>query len=263
MTQLVGILNLTHDSFSDGGRYLDPQAAVERGLELASSGASWIDVGAESTHPKAQDVDADEELRRLTPVVERLLEQGLRLSVDTWKPEVMRAMLSMGVQAINDVRALREPGALEAVADSRACLVLMHSTSSAARAATSGAESRDVVADILGFFEERLAALAAAGVALDRVIIDPGMGMFLSPDPEASCEVLRGLPRLAELGRPVYVSVSRKSFLGALTGREVSERGAATLAAELHAYRAGVDFIRTHDVAALIDGLAVLDALSE
>ncbi|MEM7308317.1 MAG: dihydropteroate synthase [Planctomycetota bacterium] len=263
MAKLVGILNLTRDSFSDGGRYVDPDAAVERAHALVADGADWIDVGAESTHPDSEDVSAAEELRRLEPVVGRLADAGLAVAVDTWKPEVMRRVLELGARAVNDVRALQTPGAVEAVRDSDAELVLMHSVAASARAERLGrdASPSDIVARVVGFFEERIEALRAAGVDPQRLVLDPGMGFFLSPDPAVSLAVLRGLPQLRALGRPVYVCTSRKSFLGQLLGREVAERGPATLASELYACRAGVDYIRTHDVRALADAIAVQRAI--
>lgn len=262
MTALVGILNLTRDSFSDGGRYLDPDAAVAHARRLAADGADWIDVGAESTRPEAEAVPAEVEVARLAAVVPRLVAAGLAVAVDTWKPEVMRAALDLGCGMVNDVRALREPGALEAVRDSPALLVLMHSASGEARASRASALTpANALPRIRAFFEERLAALAAAGVDPARAILDPGMGLFLSPDPDVSLQVLRELPALRALGRPLYVCTSRKSFLHGITGRPVAERGAATLASELYACRQGVEYVRTHDVRALADGLAVEAAL--
>jgi len=261
VTELVGILNLTEDSFSDGGRFVDPARALEHARRLAADGASWIDVGAESTHPDAAKLSEPDEIARLEPVVARLLAEGLRVSVDTWKPGVMRRMLALGCGMINDVRGFRAPGAIEAVRDGDALLVAMHSTSHEARASRepslerTSAAGGGVVARIAEFLEARLAELTAAGVDEQRVILDPGMGFFLSPDPAVSFAVLRGLAELRRIGRPLFVCTSRKSFLGAHTGRAVGERGAATLASELYACRAGVDYVRTHDVRALSDGL--------
>ncbi len=261
LTTLVGILNLTRDSFSDGGRFAAPEAALAHARQLAADGAGWIDAGAESTRPEAEQVPAEEELRRLEAVVPRLLAEGLRVSVDTWKPEVMGRMLELGAGMINDVRAFRTPGALEALRGSEALLVLMHSTSPEARARRGAWAGGDVVGSILAFFEERLEALARAGIERERAILDPGMGLFIASEPGPSLEVLRGLPRLRALGCPLYVCTSRKSFLGALTGRRVEERGAATLASELFAWRQGVEYVRTHDVRALADGIRVAEAL--
>jgi dihydropteroate synthase len=193
--------------------------------------------------------------------VPRLLAEGLRVSVDTWKPEVMGRMLELGAGMINDVRAFRTPGALEALRGSEALLVLMHSTSPEARARRGAWAGGDVVGGILAFFEERLEALARAGIERERAILDPGMGLFIASEPGPSLAVLRGLPRLRKLGCPLYVCTSRKSFLGALTGRRVEERGAATLASELYAWRQGVEYVRTHDVRALADGIRVAEAI--
>ncbi len=261
MPSIVGILNLTRDSFSDGGAYLDPAAACEHAQRMTADGAAWIDVGAESTHPDSEDVPAAEEIRRLTPVLERLLAEGLRVSVDTWKPAVMRHALAVGAQAINDVTALREPEAVEAVRASPAMLVLMHSRAGGARAERAAGAGDDVMERILAFFARRLADLESQGIDPARVVVDPGMGFFLGPDAGPSLRVLRELPRLRELGRPIYVSTSRKSFLGSLLGRPVDERGAGTLATELHAWRSGADYVRTHDVRALADGVKVMEAV--
>jgi len=265
VTEIFGILNVTRDSFSDGGRWLEPAAAIERGLELLEDGADVVDVGAASTHPDSEEVSAAEELRRLEPVVAALLERGARVSVDTWRPEVVAAVVAMGVEFVNDVTALRDPRSVEALAGSEARVVLMHSTAPEARAvrldSAAPASGTAVLERIAAFFERRLDALEAAGLARERAVLDPGMGFFLSPDPGPSLAVLKHLPLLRELGRPVLVSTSRKSFLGAVTGRSVAARGAATLASELHAWRQGADFIRTHDARALRDGIAVCGAI--
>ena len=275
MTQIFGILNVTRDSFSDGGRWLEPKAAIERGRELLADGADVLDVGACSTHPDAERVSASEELRRLEPVVGELLAAGARISIDTWQPEVVAEMVRLGVEFINDVTALADPRSIEAVREARVGLVLMHSTSPEGRAVreapaptgapgvpgTPGAPGAPAVLErIEGFFRERLATLAAAGIARERVVLDPGMGFFLSSAAGPSLTVLAHLERLRQLG-PVLISTSRKSFLGELTGRPVAERGAATLASELFAHAKGVEYIRTHDARALRDALAVWDAI--
>lgn len=260
--RIFGICNVTRDSFSDGGRALDPEAAGSHALALHAAGADFVDVGAESTHPDAEDVPDDEEIRRLAPVIEALHGVGARVSVDTWKPEVMADALARGVEVINDVRALRTPGAVEAVRDAEARIVLMHSVARAGRAGRDPAPpAGETVPRILAFFEERIATLTAGGIDRGRLILDPGMGFFLGDSPGPSLEVLAGLPRLAALGLPLLVSTSRKSFLGAVLDRPVAERGPATLATELHARRMGVDYVRTHDVAALVDAVRILDAI--
>jgi dihydropteroate synthase len=259
VTEIFGILNVTRDSFSDGGRWLEPAAAIARGLELVAQGADVIDVGAASTHPDSEDVSPAEELRRLEPVVGELLARGVRVSVDTWRPEVIGAMAALGVEFINDVTALADPRSVAIVREAPVRVVLMHSTAPGARAVPAACQRP--VERVQAFFERRLAELEAAGVARERTLLDPGMGLFLASDPGPSLAVLKHLRRLGALGRPLLVSTSRKSFLGAVTGRGVHERGAATLASELHAAREGAAYLRTHDVGALADALAVLAAI--
>ncbi len=265
--RLLGIVNLTRDSFSDGGRYLAPEAAVAHGRRLVAAGAHIIDLGAESTHPDAEAVPADEEIARLTPVIERLRADGITISVDTHKPEVMRRALELGAAYINDVTALRDPRAVAAVRDYDARLILMYSCSPEARARRDADAGAEVVGEIIRFFERRIAELEQAGISPARLILDPGMGFFLSSRPEASLAVLRALPRLAGLERPVLVSTSRKSFLGAILSeggppRPADQRGAATLASELWAVLHGAAFIRTHDPGALRDALRVWEAIA-
>lgn len=266
--QILAILNVTRDSFSDGGRYLEPAPAVAHARQLVADGADLIDVGAESTHPDAEDVPAEEEVRRLTPVVQALRAEHIRVSVDTYKPAVMRTVLALGVEVINDVTALRDPEAVAVLRDHDTRVILMHSTSAGARAERSAAtlSPADIVQHIVGFFRRRIAELESAGIARERLILDPGMGLFLGPDPLLSVAMLRNLDRLKSLGLPVCVSTSRKGFIGELLGdathrRPVGERGAGTLATELWAAHAGADFIRTHDVRALRDGLAIWNAI--
>ena len=260
VTEILGILNVTRDSFSDGGRYLDRDAAVEHGLQLVADGAAVVDVGAESSHPDSEEVSESEELRRLEPVVGTLVERGVRVSVDTWRPAVARRVLELGAGFINDIRGLGEPGMLDVLAGAEARCIVMHSTSAAARA-----ERRDapdtIVEHVLGFFEQRLAQAERAGIERSRLVLDPGMGFFLGRTPSASLAVLRDLERLRALGLPVCISTSRKSFLGELVGRPPEQRGAATLASEIWAWTQGVEFIRTHDARALADALRVLEAI--
>jgi dihydropteroate synthase len=263
VVEILGIVNVTRDSFSDGGRYLEPAVALDRAHGLVADGAAIVDVGAASTHPDSEEVTETEELRRLEPVVGEAVAAGLRVSVDTWRPAVMRRAVELGAELINDVRALAEPGAIEAVAEADCRLILMHSTSAAGRAVREELPADGVVERILAFFTRRLAELARDGIAAERVVVDPGMGFFLSSDPAPSLAVLRELPRLRALGRPVLVSTSRKSFLGAVLERPVGERGPGTLATELHAWRAGASYIRTHDVRALADAIRITEAIGE
>jgi dihydropteroate synthase type 2 len=258
MVGLFGILNVTADSFSDGGRWLEPAAAIAHGRELHAGGADVVDVGAESTHPDAGPVPAEVEIERLLPVVQGLRAAGVPVSVDTRKPEVMRELGRRDVQFLNDVAGFRSAAAVAAAAAGRARLVVMFARDHTRDGAIGEAE---LLAAIEAFFADRVAALTAAGVDRSRIVLDPGMGLFLGPLPGPSLVVLQALPRLRAFGLPLLVSVSRKSFLGALTGRGVRERGAATLAAELFAAEQGVDWIRTHEPRALRDALAVWGAL--
>lgn len=261
MARILGILNLTRDSFSDGGRYLPIDAALEHARALLADGAAWIDLGAQSSHPDAETVSSAEEIARLTPVVDALVAQGAQLSVDTFEPAVMRHVLARGVRCINDITALSRLGAVEAVRDSDARVILMHSTSSASRAERSVPSESDWPTRIVAFFERRIAELERAGLARERLVLDPGMGFFLSSEPGPSLAVLKHLPRLRALGLPLCVSTSRKSFIGSVLAREIDERGAGTLATELWCALQGVDWIRTHDVRALSDGLRILAAI--
>lgn len=273
--QIIGIVNLTRDSYSDGGRYLSAPAAVAHARRLRADGATWVELGAESSHPDSEDVSAEEELRRLSAPLEELRAEGIAVAVDTSKPEVMHAVLQRGAMMINDINGFRDPAAIAAVHDSRADLVCMFNRTArapsgrASSAADDGEPAGDRLFDeLLGWAEERLRTLTAAGIEAGRIIIDPGMGYFLGANPELSLRVLRGLPRLAALGAPICVSPSRKSFIGATlrdaagAPRSVAERGAGTLAAELWAATRGANFIRTHDVRALHDALTVWRAIS-
>ncbi|MBL8728784.1 MAG: dihydropteroate synthase [Planctomycetes bacterium] len=264
MVSIFGIVNVTRDSFSDGGRFLEPAAALAQAERLLTDGADVIDVGAESTHPDAEDVDEDAEIRRLTPVVQGLLARGANVSVDTCKPAVMAAMTALGVHWLNDVHGFRTPAALAtaAAAPPHVRFVVMHSRSAAARAERRAHGAGTLLAELHAFFAERLAAFRAAGVAPERLAFDPGMGFFLGSGAQPSLTVLRHLDELRRFAVPLLVSVSRKSFLGEVTGRPVAERGPGTLAAELWAARHGADFVRTHDVAALRAGIAVERAIA-
>lgn len=267
MTRIVGIVNLTRDSFSDGGRFLAPEAALAHARGLVADGADVVDLGAESTHPDSEDVCAEEEIARLTPVVRQLKGARIRVSVDTYKPAVMRRVLELGADYINDITALRDPESVVAVRDSEARLILMHSRATGARAERGVADATTMVDEIMGFFEQRIAALTNVGIARARLILDPGMGMFLGSNPEASLAVLRDLERLRSLGLPLLISTSRKSFIGAVLGspgvpRPVDQRGAGTLATEIWAVRHGASFVRTHDVRALRDAVTMTAAIA-
>lgn len=259
---IFGVVNVTEDSFSDGGLYLDPDRAVSHALRLFDEGADVIDVGAASSHPDAREVPFEEEVRRLEPVVERLLGKGIPVSLDSFRTETQAWGLSRGVDFLNDVNGFADPSLYPRLVQAGARLVVMHSIQRRGRATRSRTDPGGLVDSILRFFEDRIGVLERAGVDRDRIILDPGMGFFLGSNPEASLLVLRQIRDLKErLGLPVLISISRKSVLAKLTGRSTGELLPATLAAELWAAGEGADYIRTHDVRALRDALTVTRAL--
>jgi dihydropteroate synthase type 2 len=261
---LFGIVNLTEDSFSDGGRYLDPAAALAHARRLCAAGADVIDLGAAASNIAAKPVGAEEEIRRLEPVIAALSADGTPVSVDSFLPEVQRFAIARNVAFVNDIQGFPDPALYPEMAAARCRLVVMHAVQGRGRAQRVELSPSEVWERIQRFFDERLAALEAAGVARERIIIDPGMGFFLSSRAEASLQVLARLGELKRaFGLPVLVSVSRKSFLRAILERSSpAELGSATLAAELFAAERGVDFIRTHDPGALADALTVRAALN-
>ena len=261
---IVGIVNITADSFSDGGRFLDPAAAIAQARRLAEGGADIVELGAAASNVAASPVRPEEEIRRLDPVIAALAESGTPLAVDTSQPETQRFALRRGVAYLNDIQGFPDPGLYPDLAAARCRLVVMHAVGGDSRAHQLDLAAGEVWQRIETFFAERIARLEGAGIARERLILDPGMGFFLSTRAEASLRVLAGLDRLKRaFGLPVLVSVSRKSFLGAITGRaSPDERGPVSLAAELYAAAHGADFIRTHDPAALRDGLTVMAALA-
>ena len=255
---VAGVVNVTPDSFSDGGHYLEPGAAIAHAQRLMDEGADLLDLGAESSRPGAGSVSAEEELSRLMPVLDGLRACPIPISIDTTKPEVMRAAIGAGAAMINDIGALRSPGALEAVAASGAAVCLMHMQG---EPRTMQREPRygDVVEEVRAFLAERVAAAEAHGIARERIVIDPGFGFGKTI--EHNFELLRHLHRFAEMGLPVMAGWSRKSTLGAITGRGAGDRLAASIAAALLAVQHGATIVRVHDVAATRDAFAVLAAM--
>ena len=261
--RIVAVVNITEDSFSDGGRYLEPAAAFAHARSLRAEGADVIELGPAASHPGSAPVTAAEEWRRLAPVLERLVGDGIPVSVDSARPETQRLAIAAGAAYLNDIHGFSDPGLYPALAASQTRLIVMHAVQEAG-AATRLVTDPAVVWDGIGcFFSRRLAALQAAGIGRDRLIIDPGLGYFLGSTPGPSLAALAGIRELKRtFSVPVLVSPSRKSFLCALTGREVAESGPATLAAEVFAAWQGADYIRTHDVAAARDALTVLSAIT-
>jgi len=254
---VMGILNVTPDSFYDGGR-VDHDAALAHARQMIADGARIIDVGGESTRPGAEAVDEQEELCRVAPIVEVLAREGACVSVDTMKPAVMRAALDAGAAMVNDVRALQAPGAIEVAAASDAAVCLMHMQGEPATMQRAPAYA-DVVAEVRGFLARRAQACLDAGIAADRIVIDPGFGFGKTV--AHNLALLRGLGKIAGLRYPVLVGVSRKGMLGAITGRDVGDRLAGSVAAALAAAVRGARILRVHDVAATVDALAVWNAV--
>lgn len=260
---LIGIVNMTVDSFSDGGRYLTEEKATAHARELRARGADVIDVGPAASHPRSEPVTADEERRRLAPVLARLVADNIPVSVDSFLPETQRFALAHGARYLNDIQGFPSDDLYPYLAESDCKLIVMHSIQRRGPATMVPTDPAEVAAGIDGFFDERLTRLQAAGIASERLIIDPGLGFFLGSNAEPSIAVLSRIRRLKQrFGLPVLVSASRKSFLRTITGSDVDHIGPATLAAEIYAASQGVDYIRTHDVAALRDALTVLDAMA-
>jgi len=262
MTTLFGILNITDDSFSDGGKYLEPEAALAHARALAKD-ADAVDIGAASSNPSSQAVPPEIEIARMAPVVAALKAEGAPISVDSFAPETQRWALKQGVAYLNDIQGFPYPELYPELAASPAKLIVMHSVHGFGIATRVHVPAAELMGRILAFFDSRIAALTAAGIARERLILDPGMGLFLGSDPDASFTVLRRLPELkSAFGLPILISVSRKSFLRRLTGRGPRDSGPASLAAELFAVGQGATHIRTHDPAALKDALTIRGALA-
>ncbi len=256
----MGILNVTPDSFSDGGRYLDAGAAIEHGLELAAQGAAIIDVGGESTRPGAAAVELREELRRVIPVIEGLLGAGIdaTISVDTSKLEVARAALDAGATFVNDVTAFRAAPQMAELVAARGAECCVTHMQGEPRTMQNEPRYADVVGDVREFLRERVAFALDAGIARERIAVDPGFGFGKTV--EHNLELLDRLDELAVLGQPILIGTSRKSFLGAITGRDEGDRLAATIATNVIGLLRGASVFRVHDVAAVRDALALAAA---
>jgi len=258
--RVMGVVNVTPDSFSDGGAHADTEAAVAHGLRLAAEGADLLDVGGESTRPGASEVPVEEELRRVLPVVERLAREcPLPISVDTSKPEVMRAAVAAGAGMVNDPYALRRDGALEAAAELGVPVCLMHMQGTPADM-QDDPRYEDVVAEVHSFFTQRIFACEMAGIAKKKLLLDPGFGFGKTL--EHNLLLLRQLSRFVELGLPVLAGLSRKGMIGKLTGRELDARVHGSVAAALIAVQNGATIVRVHEVAATVDALAVWRAVA-
>ena len=255
---MLGIVNVTPNSFSDGGEFFDRARAIEHAFRLHEEGAHIVDVGGESTRPGAEPVPVGEELARVMPILEACVAAGIPVSVDTLKPEVMRAAIAAGCSVINDVNALRAPGAIEAVADAGVGVIAMHMQGTPATMQQSP-HYEDVVAEVGAFLAGRARALEAAGVDSERIVLDPGFGFGKTL--EHNRTLFRGLPAIAALGYPVLAGVSRKRMIGDITGRPIAERAPGSIVAAVLAVQNGARLLRVHDVRETVDALAIWAAL--
>lgn len=255
---VMGIVNVTPDSFSDGGCHLQLDAALAHARQLIAEGADIIDIGGESTRPGAQPVSVDEELRRVLPVIEAMRGTTVPISIDTCKPQVMRAALDAGVQIVNDINALQDAAAMNAVASSNAAVCLMHKQGNP-QTMQMQPHYQNVVAEVSAFLQARIAAAEAAGIQRNRIVIDPGFGFGKTL--EHNLALLRRLDTLRELGVPILAGLSRKSMLGTLTGQDAGQRQSASVAAALIAVQRGANIVRVHDVRATVDALKIWNAV--
>jgi dihydropteroate synthase len=256
---IMGVVNVTPDSFSDGGHFLEADAAIAHGRELIGEGADVIDVGGESTRPGAEAVDAAEEQRRVRPVVDALAEAGATVSIDTSKLSVAEAALDAGAEIVNDVTAFRADPALADLCAERDCEVVLMHMQGTPRTMQEAPAYDDVVDDVKAFLSERVEFATARGIAKERIRLDPGIGFGKTV--EHNLELLRRLAELRELGRPLVVGTSRKSFIGKITGREVDQRLGGTIASCVLAYANGAETLRVHDVGPVCDALLVAGAI--
>ena len=258
--RIAAIVNVTPDSFSDGGRFANPQQAIDHGVRLVEEGADMIDVGGESTRPGADEISADEEIARIVPVIEGLVARiSIPIAIDTSKPEVMRAAVAAGAGLINDVYALRREGALDAAAAAKVPVCLMHMQGEP-RTMQANPHYDDVVSDVRRFLAERIFACEMSGIDKKRIVVDPGFGFGKTL--EDNLALLRALDQFAALGVPLLVGLSRKGMIGTLTGRDVGQRAAGSAAAAMIAVQKGAAIVRVHDVAETRDALAVWRGVS-
>lgn len=260
----MGIVNVTPDSFFDGGQHLQRDAALAHAHQLIAEGADIIDIGGESTRPGARPVSVQEELDRVLPIIEGLRGASapispVPISIDTFKPEVMRAAINAGAQMVNDINALQDTAAMEAVALSNVAVCLMHKQGDP-QTMQQQPHYKNVVSEVSVFLRERIAAAETAGIQRERIVIDPGFGFGKTL--AHNLTLLRQLKNLTELGVPVLAGLSRKSMLGALTGQDIAQRLSASVAAALIAVQRGANIVRVHDVRATVDALKIWDAVN-
>lgn len=257
--QVMGVLNVTPDSFSDGGKFIKPEQAILHAQVMVTAGAAIVDIGGESTRPGADEVSVEDEITRVVPVIEALVgEISVPVSVDTSKPEVMLAAVEAGASMINDVRALREPGALEAAVEANVPVCLMHMQGQP-RTMQSNPQYNDVAGDIIDFFHQRIDAALNAGVTEDNIILDPGFGFGKTT--EHNYTMLREFKRFTEMGFPLLAGLSRKSMIAAILDNPVEDRMPASIALAVLVVEQGANIIRVHDVKETVDALKMLEAM--
>ncbi|QDU64497.1 Dihydropteroate synthase [Planctomycetes bacterium Pan216] len=258
---VMGIVNVTPDSFSDGGEFLDADRAVAHAKQLAADGADWLDLGGESTRPGAEPVDAEEELRRVIPVIEKLTEEvTVPISIDTYKPDVARLALNAGATIINDVTGFRDPRMIEVAAESSAACVVMHMRGTP-KTMNDLATYDDVVGELIGYFEQRMRQLEEGGVARERVVLDPGIGF--AKRRAHNLTLMKELRTFDRFGRPILLGASRKRIIGEITGRGERDRLAGSITTAVCGYLHGAQILRVHDVAAIRDALDIALAIEE
>ena len=257
--KVMGIVNVTPDSFSDGGRHLSHAAAIAHARRLIEEGADMLDIGGESTRPGAAAVSEQEELDRVLPVIEGLRDIAVPISIDTWKPSVMRAALAAGASMVNDINALQAPEALAALSGSDAAVCLMHKQGNP-ESMQLAPQYADVMDEVMSFLKVRVAAAQAAGIARERIVVDPGFGFGKTL--VHNLALLKNMQAFADLGVPVLAGLSRKSMLGAITGQDVEHRQAASVAAALIAVQRGAAIVRVHDVRETVDALKIWNAVN-
>jgi len=258
---VMGIVNVTPDSFSDGGQYSTVEKAVEHAMQLVAQGADILDIGGESTRPGATPVSLEQELERVIPVIEQLAKTaGVALSIDTYKPEVMRAAIQAGADIVNDVRALQEPNELEIVAQSQVGVCLMHMQGTP-QTMQLDPQYTDVVAEVATFLKSRMDVANKAGIDAERIVLDPGFGF--GKRTAHNLALLQDLKQISAIGRPLLIGLSRKSVLGQLVGADVDERLHAGIAASVISVMKGANIVRVHDVKATVDALKVVAAVMQ
>ncbi len=259
---IFGIVNITEDSFSDGGRYLETADSLEHGRRLHQTGADVLDLGARASNPDSEPVSPSEEIRRLAPLIAAFQKEKIPLSIDSFSGEVQRYAIENNIDYLNDIQGFPDSSIYPLIASSHCKLIVMHSIDGLEKATRREMEPREVEESVYKFFDLRLQELILAGIDPDRLILDPGMGFFLGSKPEASIHILKIVSKIKErYAMPLMVSVSRKSFLGAITGRSVDKRSVATAVAELIALSRGTDMIRTHEPSGTIDAMRISSAL--